>query len=60
MRSIVENYVCKLHDYLTNIIIYYRRHIRSWVNYMTILLTLLSTIDVTLGPELITWLSYKD
>jgi hypothetical protein len=27
---------------------------------MTILLTLQSTLDVILGPELITWLSYKD
>jgi hypothetical protein len=46
--------LCELHDYLTNIIIYYRRHIRSCVNYTTILLTLSSTIDVILGPGLIT------
>jgi len=47
-----------LKDYLTNIIIYYGRDIRSRVNYMAISLTLSSTINVILDPELIERLSY--
>jgi len=38
--------------------IYNRRHIMSWINYMTILLALSSTMDVIFGHELITWLFY--